>query len=240
MSEVSGHESPEEIRAEIEKTRAELALKLEALQSEVRGTVEDAKSTLQETVDGVKKNLTLSHHVQAHPWMFFGGAVGTGVLLGHLLFHHSDESSQQIARFPRQGMFDGSAQSLAVGQNGSSASTPPNRHAGDGVSHPSLLSFLPDSSTILAKATPALSGLTALLLKTFSKEIQEGKKLAIGTALGIVRELVKTAVPAAASERTAEVIDQFTRNLGGEPLPAHQSHVTVSAPSARTYRAGSI
>lgn len=240
MSEVTGFESPEEIRAEIEKTRAALALKLEALESEVRDTVEDAKSTVQETVDGVKKNLTLSHHVQAHPWTFFAGAVGTGMLVGHLLFHHSEEETRPVARSSRQGMFDAPAKALAVGQNGAPVATTASRPAGDGVSHPSLLSFLPDTSDLLAKATPAISGLSALLLKTFGKEIEEGKKLAIGTALGIVRELVKSAVPAVASERTAEVIDQFTRNLGGEPLPATRSQVTVSAPSGQTFRAGSI
>ena len=170
------NQSPAEIRHEIEETKASISTKLETLGSELRDTVDDAKSAVQETVHGVRENLSFEHHYRQHPWSFFAGAVGMGCLIGRAL----------------------------VGGR-----TEPQRSQ--------RMSNVVDT-TMRQKSMSIFESVTGGLTKTFDKEIQSAKKLAIGTALAIVRDIAKQAVPAAAAQRTAEVIDDFTRSLGGEPL----------------------
>src|SRR5687767_8849026 len=65
--------NPEEIRQEIEGTRASLDEKIHNLESNVHDAVHAAK-----------EKLSPSHYVEANPWACFGAAVGVGFLLGQL------------------------------------------------------------------------------------------------------------------------------------------------------------
>lgn len=67
--------SPDEIRQQIEETRASLNHKLDALEGEVRCTVAEAKVS-------VKQTLSLRYHADVRPWTVFGASVLTGMLLG--------------------------------------------------------------------------------------------------------------------------------------------------------------
>lgn len=75
------NQSPEEIRGQIDQTRDGLGDKLGALGDKM----EDAKSAVQEKMEEVREKLSLSHRVQQNPWTAFFGAVGVGMLAGHML-----------------------------------------------------------------------------------------------------------------------------------------------------------
>lgn len=75
---------PDEIREDIEDTRASLSSKLDALGSEVRSGVHDAQESVQRTVDGVKRSFSISHHVRERPWTCFVGAVLVGMALSRI------------------------------------------------------------------------------------------------------------------------------------------------------------
>jgi ElaB/YqjD/DUF883 family membrane-anchored ribosome-binding protein len=102
------------IEREMEQTRTALTEKLEALESKVadtvssttdaveevvtttkeaveeavenvRETVEAVTDKVQETVHDIGEALSLSHHAERRPWVFFGGAVTVGCLGSWLL-----------------------------------------------------------------------------------------------------------------------------------------------------------
>lgn len=75
-------ENPDNIRRNIERTRASLSEKLETLEHEVKGTVEDAKDTVKHTVEDVKKAVDVRYHIGKNPWMFFAVSFATGLLVG--------------------------------------------------------------------------------------------------------------------------------------------------------------
>jgi len=65
--------APEEIRADMEETRASLTEKLQ--------TLED---TVKDTFHNVKQTVDPRHQLREHPWMAVGGAVVAGFVLGRL------------------------------------------------------------------------------------------------------------------------------------------------------------
>ena len=68
------NQTPEEIKGQIGLTRDALGDKIGALGDKM----EDAKSA-------VREKLSLSHRVQQRPWTAFFGAVGIGMVAGHML-----------------------------------------------------------------------------------------------------------------------------------------------------------
>lgn len=75
------HETPETIREHIEHTREALGEKL----GELGEKMGDAKSAVQDKMEEVRERLSLSHLVQQNPWTAFFGAVGVGMVAGHML-----------------------------------------------------------------------------------------------------------------------------------------------------------
>ncbi len=79
---------PEQIRRNIEGTRAALSDKLGRLESEVRGTVREARDVVGEGIEKVKETVSLSHQVNERPWTFFAGSIVLGAAVGHMLSKH--------------------------------------------------------------------------------------------------------------------------------------------------------
>ncbi|MBN9420526.1 hypothetical protein ABS71_02735 [bacterium SCN 62-11] len=75
------NQTPEEIRGQIDQTRDALGDKLGALSEKM----DDAKSAVQDKMEEVREKLSLSHRVQQRPWAAFFGAVGVGMVAGHML-----------------------------------------------------------------------------------------------------------------------------------------------------------
>jgi len=193
----------EVIQDDMEQTRAKLATKLEALESQVRETVSGASETVEgvkgvvdtvsETVGSVKETLNVSKHVEKHPWAAMGIAVATGFVAAQLL----GGSSSAPAPPPRQEPVEPPAPPPQP-----VAQTPPQpAEESHGMLH-SLESMLPDMNVVLGTAMTGIGS------------------LAVGTLMGVIREVAVNSLPAEWKDELSRVVDQVTTQLGGKPLKA--------------------
>ncbi len=225
---------PDVIREDIEQTRSALAEKLETLESQVRETVQDAKekveetienvtSTVQDTVESVQQTFDLNYQMQRRPWTLMAGSVAAGFLVAFLV-----NRSQR----PR---YDGAEQdrSAGYGYGPSSASA-----AAQTVER-TATAFRPPESQPPASEPPR-PGLLSGLAERFEPEINMAKEMAIGFAAGLVRDMLKEAVPALGNQ-VQRMMDSATTKLGGKPvegpvtegLKPEESHGYQGAPGGR-------
>ena len=209
---------PELIRDQMQETRTALTEKLEALESQVSSTVQNAtaavadtveavKSTVADTVgsvkDGVKETVStvkesvkdafdLPGHIEKHPWVAMLGSVAVGFVGGRVL------------------------NGLAGGRH---------RHA---VPPPSFSAF----SEALPKHEPHTNGhgngaqkeessshgLLGGLANAFGSEFDTIKALGISAVAGVVRDLVTQSVPGEIGGRLREWMDDMTQKMGAKPL----------------------
>lgn len=199
-------QEPEIIRQQIDETRSSLTAKLEAIEEQVVGTVQNAKDsvqetidtvketvqetvntvkeTMQETVDTVKETFDVRLQVQRHPWPMVGGTFVAGLVAGALL-----GNAQKRRRFPVDRL-------ASRGQ--------------------------PETEPYREPPPPARNGTAAEprepgMMDRFQTEIDQVKGLAIGFALSLVRDVIKENLPQV-REQVGEVIDRITTKLGGEPV----------------------
>ena len=52
---------------------------------EIRGQIDQTRDALGDKLEELREKLSLSHRVQQHPWPAFFGAVGVGLVAGHML-----------------------------------------------------------------------------------------------------------------------------------------------------------
>jgi ElaB/YqjD/DUF883 family membrane-anchored ribosome-binding protein len=178
---------PEEIREQMAETRAALTEKLESLQERVEGTVEAAQETVQDTLQTVQRTFDLKHQVDRHPWMMVGASVLAGYTLGHLV---------RVAAGRR----------VAIGGNinGGLADDPSSTFK----AHEVLASRPAETHAPVEKSS---------VLSPFDEELGRLKRVAIGAAMGLVRDWLTETAPAVARQLN-EVMDSATCKLGGEPI----------------------
>jgi len=203
------------IRQQMEETRTALTQKLETLEEKVVTTVQDAtsavtdtvdnvkdavqetvtsvKDTVQDTVETVRDTFDVERQVQRRPWLMFGGSVALGFVAGCLLHRGTTRRRSSMARIDRM------VGSQAPAANGSSAASP--------FTQPAAQSEAADEP-----------GLLSTLTEQFQPEIAKLKGMAIGTALGAVRDLVTHAVPDQMKGQVTEMVDNVTVKLGGQPV----------------------
>lgn len=188
-----GNKNPEDIRQEIEGTRAALDEKIHSLESNV-----------QDAVQAAKEKLSPMHYVEANPWACFGAAVGVGFLLGQLTTgsssHHSHFPTTNLRGFRPESLGNTFGAAKANG-NGNGNGAAPAAAAG-------------------AMSGLASTGMMMAASKFFDKEIRDLRNYAISQAMGVVRDLAKGAVSPELSPRIGEVLDRATRALGANPAPA--------------------
>jgi len=195
-------ENEELIREDMEKTRESLTEKLETLEKKLVDSVQGATSAVKETMstvketmhDGVetaKKAVDIPAHVEKQPWLMLGGSVLAGYILGTLL-----ESRKQPDALPPP-----QPQPLKSTQ----------QH-GHGNGH----SKREKREAAAATPQPKQEGWFAML----EPEVNHIKGLALGVALGTVREMLTEQVPPHLAGELRSVIDAVTKKVGGEPLPA--------------------
>jgi len=204
-------DSPEVIRHQMEETRASLSEKLEMLEQQVKDTVQEAKSAVHDTVDTVKDavhdtvdtvkdTFDISRQFQRHPWAMLGGSIALGFLGGKLV-ERSEPARPRAGDWPHtphwsHGPFTG------YGPNGAGVPQPGERAAG----------HLPDG-----KESPD-DGLLSSLTSQFGPELHKLKGMALGAALGVVRDLISKSIPDPMKPQMAEVMDNITVKLGGAPV----------------------
>jgi len=193
---------PEVIRQDIEQTRSALTEKLETLEEEVMDTVRSAKDTVegtienvtdkvQETVESVQRTFDLEYQMQERPWVMIGGSVVAGVAVGVLA------NSLRA----RASAWEDNTRSAPI--NG------PSMDQGSAFRSPQPASLRP-----ARREGPSL---LQSLLSQFDKEIGMVKEQAIGYAAGVVRDMIKEALPAV-KEQIQQIMDSATTNMGGKPV----------------------
>ena len=213
----------EAIKRQMEARRSSLAEKLEALECQVaetvqgvtsavsnvkdvvQDTVDTVKDSVQDTVGAVQDSLDVSLQVQNHPWIMLGGAFAVGYVIGQVL-PDMPSSSRPMGVPPPQGRptgHDGPTNGISNGgtSNGGTARWPS-----------SLASEAP------AGAPAARPSWLHEIGQSFAPEIDKFKGLALGAALGLVRDYVKKAVPPDLGNQLAGMIDSVTSKLGGQPV----------------------
>ncbi len=194
-------ENEEVIRQRMEETRESLTDKLETLEDRLIGSVDEARSAVRETVASVKETMhegvesvkdavDLAAHVQRHPWLMFGGAILGGYVLGTLLTRASETTPSSVVP--------------PLPEPSSKRHSPGNGH---------------HKQTPRRETKPEPQGKASHLLDAIEPELRQLKGLALGVALGTVRELVAKEVPPHLAGELRSIIDGVTRKMGGEPVP---------------------
>jgi len=214
----------EMIHQQMEETRSNLAEKLDALESQVsetvqntttavsdtvaavKDTVENVTDTVKETVEkaaetvqSVGKVLDLRHQTEQHPWLIFGGSVALGFAAAQLFGGSREKGGSDSRTRASQPNFS------ALAANGS---------AGNG--HQATES----STASQPRAEPATEGPKGWLWEQLGRL----KGLAIGSMMGVVREVAGRNLPGSLGQRVAEEVDRLTTHLGGEPMPDPLGH----------------
>lgn len=201
----------EVIRDEMEETRASLATKLEALESQVHETVASTSETVTSTVEGVKdvvenvtdtvgtvtETLNISKHIEEHPWAAMGIALGVGFMAGQML---GGSGSSRPEHQPRSDPHPQPPPPPQPQPQAQKKETPSSEDQ-QGIL-PSFDSLLPGMDQALNTALAGANG------------------LAIGTVMGVVREVVANGLPPEWKTELTRVVDSMTSQLGGKPLKA--------------------
>jgi len=219
----------EVIRDEMEQTRAHLADKLGALETQVRETVSSASETVTSTVEGVKEvvssvsdtvenvtdTLNVSKQIEDHPWIALGVAMAAGFVVAQMV----GGSRQHVAPVAPQPPPEPQPEPR---QETHKASRGPNLLSQAASMLPSLESLVPDFAGKAAAALPDFEKL-APELKTLGDTVVSGLGgLAVGGVMNIVRELAADALPDSWKGEITKLVDDVTQQLGGKPLSAKQ------------------
>jgi len=204
----------EVIRDQMEGTRASLANKLEALESQVRETVQSASDTVtsavdgakevvtsvsegakqvvdkvSETVDTVKESLSVGRYVEQYPWASVGVAVAAGFAAAQLL-----PASRSTSGDPSEALPPASS-------GGYSPSAASARHtASESSRH--------QESSVVSSALKGVLGST----------ISTVEGLAVGTLMSAIKELVTRSLPQEWQGELTRMMDQATTQLGGKVM----------------------
>jgi ElaB/YqjD/DUF883 family membrane-anchored ribosome-binding protein len=220
-------DDPEVIRRQMEVQRASLAEKLDTLENKIVETVEGAreavaetvqtvkdsvqssvdtvKETVQSSVESVKDTFDIPQQVQRHPWAMFGGSVALGFAAGWAL----NRAASGGGRCPEPSFgyspaaYTGGTSRLQEEPRAAAGFTMPAPPAAGAPPWPSRESWLDQ------------------LTQLFNPELQKLKGLAIGSALGVVRDLVAGAIPEHLRPQVSEIIDGINTKLGGERVEGH-------------------
>jgi ElaB/YqjD/DUF883 family membrane-anchored ribosome-binding protein len=204
----------EVIRDEMEETRANLANKLEALETQVRETVSDASEAVASTVEGVKdvvetvsetvgsvtETFNISKQVEEHPWAAVGIAMAAGFLASQL-FGGSSEPAPRPRQEPAPPPPPQPQPQPQLQPQPQPQAAAPSAPSSGGIL-PSLESLMPDMNGVLATAVTGLSS------------------LAVGTLMGVVREVAVNGLPPEWKGELTNMIDNITTQLGGKTLKA--------------------
>jgi len=211
-------EDPEIIRAQMERTRASLTEKLEALENQVVGTVQEAtsavaetvetikeaaqetvgtvKETVHETVDTVRQTFDLKLQFQRRPLLVMGGSALLGYLAGSIMPRSRGQRSSP--EFPAVCGYDSAAQEPVRARKEAEYSSPP----------------------------PPRNGLGHKLSEALQPEMEKLKGIAIGALIGVVRDMTVKSVGGELGDQLRETFDDITDRLGGKTF----KHPLISEP----------
>lgn len=213
----------QQVVSTVHSTTSAVADTVEAVKEAVHDSVEMVKGSVEETVETVRETLDLSCQVQRRPWTMMAGSVLFGFVAGSLL----GRAEQERLRLVRQGQLRSEPD---VSPRGGS------RFEGSGrfnFTEPAA----PTNGTRATESESAVSHWMGEVGNTFEKEINKVKGLAIGTLVGVVRDIITPSVPDQLKPDLEDVMNSITVKLGGQPIrgPILQE---LSAGSSRTQGEG--
>jgi ElaB/YqjD/DUF883 family membrane-anchored ribosome-binding protein len=156
----------------------------------VRETAQDLRATVDQAMSSVREALDVTRQVHEHPWLMVGSSVVAGYVGGRVL------ESIEGGRFPSHMAFPVGPEQL-----------------------------LPEHSEfrerIESEPVPRRSGSFFLkaLTDTFAPELNKLKRVALGVAMGLMRDKMSESVPSQLRGDLTDIIDRFTVKLGGQPTP---------------------
>jgi ElaB/YqjD/DUF883 family membrane-anchored ribosome-binding protein len=214
------------IRNQMDETRTALAEKIELLEKQVTNTVQGAaqsvgdtvetmkhavedtvnsvKTTVQDSMHAVGEAFSIQHHVEKHPWPMMAGAVAVGFVGGYMLFSRS-ENQRAEDKFRR----------LA-----SSQGRPPEQQYGayERSSAPAPLPAAPRRASNGSMKDMRSSASTNAFQEWMRPAAQQLQSLAIGAALGVLRDVLSRAVPKPLEGQVSEMVNGLTSSLGGQVI----------------------
>lgn len=224
---VSVAEATASVVETVQNATASVSETVESVNSAVHGTVESVRTTMSDTVHALKDSLDVSEHVRQHPWPTLAGAVALGFVASRLL-HGPDEPRRKFA-FDNEDRFQESwaEYNPATCEAASWASKREaqaglyDREAGHGfrAQGPGNTGPLGPSQASSASGSTSASNSWMSQLKTlFQGEIEKIQGLAIGTSLGLLRDVVSQSAPPTLRKHITEIIDDMTEKLGGQRI----------------------
>lgn len=202
-----GEQNTDEMRLEIDCTRAAMTDKLEALEDRMMGTVQSAQETVEDsiqmakdTVATVKRNFDVRYQVEQHPWAMVGGSFIAGLALSGLF----RRSRRQIP----------TAASRLTGGGTPLAISP--RPLAEQCTQ-----FQEGNGSLDAAPSPsrpqAPSANRNGFFGPFQEEINQVKGMAIGYLMGLLRDSIQDAAPQLAPQFN-DVMNSVTTKLGDKPV----------------------
>jgi len=189
----------EVIRHEMEDTRASLADKLDTLENQVMGTVHDATEAVSHTVQDVRAVVD---------------SVTESVKEGVESVKETLNLSEQVRQHP-WGMLCGAAAAgffggWLMGPSRKEPAVPSAANLPRDFPRESYGAPLREQSAETAAETKE---------SIFAEPLQALKGIALGSLMGMVREMVAKGVPENVKDDVVRVLDDFTNKLGGKIVP---------------------
>jgi len=169
----------------------------------VHDTLGAVKHGVAETVESVKSFFDIPHHVDRHPWLMLGGSVLLGYLGGRLLLPRRRAADREPSFTPLE------------------SSSPPSYESSYTPSAPAARSSESAQAQEPSRGTDGESsgpGWMSRLTERFGGEIGKVKGMAIGTLLGVARDMISKWVPDTLRQDVTNVINNFTSDLGGQVI----------------------
>lgn len=203
-------QKPEVIRERIDATRATLTDKVRTLEQEVRGTVCDVRNGVTDTVDGVRDTVAgVGNAVRSTVDHMRDALQEAGCSLREGL-----NLQQQVQAHPWVMVGGSVAAGYFLGSLLPEAGT---KHAESSMAGEPAHFAGPSPLPARQTAKPR-SGFLSGLRAQFAPEIQKVRGLAIGTAIGLLRDLLKPEIPRQLASDLDQLVDSVTIKLGGKPV----------------------
>jgi hypothetical protein len=176
---------------------------VEAVKDTVEDTVGVVKGTVASTVRSVRHLFDIPRHVDRHPWLMLGGSVLLGFLGGRMLLpRRAPEALPPPSPRPEPPPVAPFTPYYAPAAESAEAAR--------GQERPQ------ESAEERAEEPEAREGWLGRLGEKFGDEIKQVKGMALGTMLGVARDMISQWVPDTLKQDVRSVVNKFTEDLGGK------------------------
>lgn len=166
----------------------------------VRSSVQSVKTSMQDTAQAVGEAFSIPHHVERHPWAMVAGATALGFVGGYMLMSKSGDARAE-EKFRHLAASQGRVPEPAY---------VPERN------------FVPQESNRSASSSSMRSMQNGNSTNAFQEWLRPAatqvQSLAVGAALGLMRDMLIRAVPKPMSGQVTELVDGLTTSLGGKVM----------------------